>query len=154
MKSKDSKQCIYASLMILGAGIVLFRTIRMMLVENAFEMLVFWVSALLIVEFLIDLGCLLWSIRWVITGKRLHARLPLWLGAMAAILHAIRVLIYVLGRTGPWVNFDVKPKYQDAYSFEWIWVYLAAILSVLGIIGVIVIWQIIRVKAKKEHLNN
>ena len=51
MKSKDSKQRIYASLMILGPSILLFRTIRMMLVENAFEVLVLWVIALLIAEF-------------------------------------------------------------------------------------------------------
>jgi hypothetical protein len=49
------------------------------------------------------------------------------LGAAAAILHAIRVLIYMLGRTGPWVNFDEKPGHRDSYTFEWFWVYFAAI---------------------------
>lgn len=149
MKSKGSKQRIYASFMILLAGIVLFRTIRMMLVENAFEILVLWVITLLIAEFLIDLACLFWSIRWAITGKRRDATLPLWLGAIAAFLHAIRVLIYVLGRTGPWINFDVKPEYHDSYVFDWFWVYFAGTMSILGIIGVIVIWQIIRAKKKK-----
>lgn len=151
MKSKYPKQRIYAVLMILGAGILLFRTIRMLLVENALNILVLWVSILLIAEFLIDLGCVLWSVRWLITGKSVHARLPLWLGATATILHAIRVLIYVLGRTGPWVNFDVKSEYRDSYTFEWLWVYFAGILSILGIIGVIVIWQIIRIKRKKTY---
>ena len=152
MKSKDSKQRIYASLMILGASILLFRTMRMILVEKAFEILVLWVFALLIVEFLIDLSCILASIRWFTTSKRVNARLPLWFGAIATILHSIRVLIYVLGRTGPWVNFDVKPEYKNSYTFEWFLVYFAGILSILGIVGVIVIWQIIRIKGKKTDV--
>lgn len=121
----------------------------MVLIENAFNILVFWVFTLLIAEFLIDLSCVLSSIRWFISNNSIKARLPLRLGASAAILHAIRVLIYVLGRTGPWINFDVKQEYHDSYTFKWFWVYFAAILSILGIVGVIVIWQIIRYKRKQ-----
>lgn len=133
----------------LGAGILLYRTLSMMLVEHAFEILVSWVIALLIAEFLIDLGCFLSSLRWLVSNERAKARLALRLGAAAAILHAIRVLIFVLGRTGPWVNFDVKPGYRESYSFDWFWVYFAAILSIMGIAGVIVIWQLIRHRRKK-----
>lgn len=150
MKFKFSRQRIYACLLILGASILLFRTIRMVLIENAFNILVFWVFSLLIVEFLIDLSCVLSSIRWFIFDNSIKARLPLRLGAGAAILHAIRVLIYVLGRTGPWINFDVKQEYHDSYTFKWFWVYFTAILSILGIVGVIVIWQIIRFKRKQN----
>jgi len=153
MNSKSSKQRIYAGIMILLACIVLFRTLRMMLVEGAFEILVLWAIVLLILEFLIDLGCLLWSIKWIITGKRKDATIPLWLAAIAAIVHAVRVLIYVLGRTGPWVNFDVKPEHRDAYTFEWFWIYFAGILATLGVIGVIVIWQILRNKEKRNQEN-
>jgi hypothetical protein len=128
----------------LGASIIIFRTIRMMAVEQAFDILVPWVIALLIAEFLIDLSCFLSSARWMISNKLEYARLPLRLGAAAAILHAIRVLVYVLGRTGPWVNFDVKPEYHAEYTFEWFWVYFAAILAFLGVAGVIIIWRIIR----------
>ena len=80
------------------------------------------------------------SIRWFILNERTKATIPSRLGAAASILHAIRVLIYVLGRTGPWLNFDVKPEYQDSYTFEWFWAYFAAILSIFGVLGVIVIW--------------
>jgi len=149
MKTLISNQRIYALLMILGAGILLFRTLRMMLIEGAFEILLIWVIFLLLAEFLIDLACLLSSIGWFINNKLGKARLPLRLGAAAAFLHAIRVLVYVLGRTGPWVNFDVKPEYRDSYTFEWFWVYFAATLAILGIVGVIVIWQIIQYNRKK-----
>ncbi len=149
MKFRFSKQRLYASLLALGAGILLFRTIRMVMIENTFNILVFWVFILLVAEFFIDLGCVLSSITWFISDNSINSRLPLRLGASAAIFHAIRVLIYVLGRTGPWINFDVKQEYHDSYTFKWFWVYFTAILSILGIIGVIVIWQIIRHKRKQ-----
>lgn len=139
-----SKQRIYAFLLILGASILLFRTLRMMFFEKAFEILVLWVIILLMVEFLIDISCIISSLRWLISNDARKATFPLQLGAAAAIFHAIRVLIYVLGRTGPWKNFDVKPIYHSSYSFEWFWVWFAAILSVLGVIGVIVIWRLRR----------
>lgn len=151
MRSWLSKQRVYALLLMLGASILLFKTLRMMTVEQAFDILVPWVIAMLISESLIDLGCFLASLRWFISNNRLHARLALRLGAAAAILHAIRVLIYVLGRTGPWVNFDVKPEHHAAYTFEWFWVYFAAALAVLGVVGVIVIWQIIRHKRNRSE---
>ncbi len=144
MKQETTNQRIYSSLLALGAGVLLFRTIRMMLVESALEVLVPWVIFLLFAEFLLDLLCLILSIRWMLVGTSNVVILPLRVGAAAAILHAIRVLIYVLGRTGPWLNFDVKPEYHISYIFDWFWVYFAATFSLLGIIGVIVIWWIRR----------
>ena len=139
-----SKQRIYAFLLILGASILLFRTLRLMFFEQGLEILVLWVIILTILESIIDFSCIIGSLRWVISDDALKATFALRLGAAAAILHAIRVLIYVLGRTGPWVNFDVKPIYRSSYSFDWFWVWFAAILSVLGVIGVIVIWRLRR----------
>ena len=137
-----------------GASVLLYRTLSMVFAEQAFEILVWWVIALLIAEFLIDLACLLSTIPWLIRGDSFFARWPLRLGATAAILHAIRVLIYVLGRTGPWINFDVKPDQREAYSFDWFWVYFAAILSILGVAGVIVIWRIIRHRGRTANKSN
>lgn len=88
----------------------------------------------------------------MISNRREHARLPLRLIAAAVILHAIRVLVYVLGRTGPWVNFDVKPEYHEVYTFEWFWVYFAAILAFLGVAGVIIVWRIIRYRRKQSRI--
>lgn len=146
-----SRQRIYASLFTLGAGILLFRTLRMMIVEGAFELLLPWVIALLIAEFLVDLGWALCSIRWFVLNLREKARCALRLGAAAIFLHAFRVLIYVLGRTGPWENFDVRPEHRASYTFDWFWVWFAATLALLGIAGVLIIWGIIRRNKKVER---
>jgi hypothetical protein len=139
-----SKQRIYAFLLILGASFLLFRTLRLIFIEQGLEILVLWLIILTIVEFIIDFSCIVGSLRWLIYNDALKATFPLKLGAAAAIFHAIRVLIYVLGRTGPWLNFDVKLIYRPSYSFEWFWVWFAAILAALGVIGVIVIWRLRR----------
>ena len=110
------------------------------------NILVLLVSILLIVEMLIDLSCFLTTIPWWISKDRAKARIPLRLGAAAALLHALRVLVFVLGRTGPWINFDVRPEHHEAHSDTWTLtgVYFAAIMAVLGLIGVIIIWILIR----------
>jgi len=150
MGNNISKQRHYASFLILGAGILLFRAITM-LSEGALFTLVLWVSVLLLAEFLIDSGCLLSSVRWWITQDKNHSRIPLRLGASAAILHAVRVLIYVIGRVGPWVDFDVKPAHRvmQADEWSWTWLYIAAVLSVLGVIGVWIICTLDR-RAKRK----
>lgn len=157
-----SRQRIYASLLALGASILLYRTITM-ISQGALDILVVWVSILLITELLLDLSCLLSSVRWWISKNRAKALIPLRLGAAAALLHALRVLVFVLGRTGPWINFDVRPEQQEAHSDTWTWtgVYFAAIMAVLGVIGVIIIWILIRrakntnfAKLNKSHYEN
>jgi len=155
MTLNKSKQRLYASLLMLGAGILLFRTI-MMLYQGALEILVLWVSALLIFELLIDLSCLISSARWWIANDKDKSLLALRLGAAAAIFHAFRVLIFVMGRFEPWLDFDVRPEQRALHHTHWSWegVYFAAIMSILGVIGVIVIWRLsIRAKKMKHEQN-
>jgi hypothetical protein len=149
MSFNVSKQRLYASLLILGSCILIYRTISM-LSQGALEVLVSWVSGLLLAELVIDLSCLLSSANWWIANDKSKASIALRLGATAAILHAIRVLIFVLGRIGPWIDFDVRPEHRALHFARWSWtgVYFAAILSILGVIGVIIIWTI-RQRSKK-----
>ena len=140
---KFSRQRLYATLLILGAGILLYRTISMISV-GSLGILVFWVSALLIIEMILDFSCLLASVNWWLKNDRSADKLPLRLGTATALLHAIRVFIFITGRTGPWINFDVRQDQLEAHAETWSWtgVYLAGILTCLGVIGVIIIWRI------------
>jgi len=152
MSLNISKQRLFASLLILGACILLFRVFRM-ISQGAMDILVAWVSALLIAELIIDMVCLLSSIKWWIADDESKARIPLRTGASATILHAFRVLIYVIGRVGPWKDFDLRSEHQALHSIQWswFWLYFAAILSVSGVIGVLIIWKLRR-QAKKITL--
>ncbi len=145
MGNTVSHQRIYASLLAMGACILLYRTIAM-LSQGAFEVLRLWVSILLFMEMLIDFGCLLGCIRWWISNDRTKGTVALRFGAAAAIFHAFRVLVFVVGRVGPWINFDVRPESIEVHAGTWTWtgVWFAAIMSVLGVIGVIIIWMLIR----------
>jgi hypothetical protein len=150
MADRAKRQRIYASLLALGACILLYRTITM-ISQGALEILALWVSILLFAEMLIDLSCLFTTIPWWIRRDWAKAKIPLRLGAATAIFHALRVLVFVLGRIGPWKNFDVRPEHQAAHADTWSWagVYFAGIMAVLGVIGVIIIWLLIR-RAKKN----
>ncbi|UCG31025.1 MAG: hypothetical protein JSV53_03895 [candidate division WOR-3 bacterium] len=155
MGFKMSKQRLYACLLILGACILLFRTI-MMVSDGSLGVLVLWVSVLLVLEMLIDTGWLVSATVWLISGEKTKASVTLKLAAAAITLHAIRVLIFVMGRVGPWVNFDIRPEQRLLHYTRWTWsgVYFAAIMSVLGVLGVIVVWRIRRRARKGERLGN
>lgn len=139
-----TKQRSFSFLIIAGASILLFRTLRMVLVERALETTVFPVLILLFIEMASNLLCIVFSARWFLSNDRSKSSTPLRFAAFSTVLHAIRVLIYVLGRTGPWINFDVKLEYRSTYEVVWLWVWFAAIMSVLGVVGVVVIWVLRR----------
>ena len=123
-----------------------------MLSEGSLAILALWVSVLLIAELLSDAGCLLSSVRWWITNDESKAHIALKIGASAAILHAIRVLIFVLGRIGPWIDFDVRPEHRALHYTRWSrsGLYFAAIMSILGVVGVLIIWRLRRQTQKKS----
>jgi len=137
-----SRQRLFATLVFLGAGFLFFRTI-VMLTQGAMVWMVPWVAVLLLAESVLDATILLGTVRWWITCDEEHAHFPLRTTAAAVFLHAGRVLIYVLGRVGPWIDFDIRPEHRAIYSSRGSmgWVYFAAIMSILGILGVIVIWR-------------
>ena len=110
-----SRQRLYASLLALGATILLSPTL-VMLTQGALSVLVLWVSGLLILELILVITTLLGAVRWWMTSAQKDAVFALRAGAAATILHALRVLIFVLGRTGPWIDFDVKPEHRALHS--------------------------------------
>ena len=103
---------IYPVLLTLGAGLLLFRTVRLLLFENGLNSLMLWVVILTFIEMLIDFSCVIFSIKWFLKNNNQDIRISLRLGAAAAILHALRVLIYVLGKLEPLRGFGVRPEYR------------------------------------------
>lgn len=138
-KLKTNKK-IFPILMILGAGILLFRTILLLFFENGLHSLMIWVIVLTFIEMIIDLTCITFSFKWFLNNQKNNIIKSLRLGASAAIFHASRVLIYIIGRIGPWKDFDIKPDFRATNPVNIFWIYFAAILSILGIIGVFIIW--------------
>lgn len=149
MERSVFRQRLYAALLGLGACILLFRT-TLMIAQGSLGILLPWVAILLVIELALDLGCLVGSLRWCVVGTEERAGLPLRLGAAATILHAVRVLIYALGRTAPLLNFDVRPERRVVIGDQggWFWVIFASVLSILGLIGVLVIWLLRRRRRK------
>ncbi len=137
-----SRQRVYASLVGLGICILLLHTV-VMLTDGSLMVLATWASALLVVECALDTTTFLGSVRWWVTNAERHARLPLRAAAAAITLHAIRVLVFVMGRIGPWIDFDVSPEHRALHTVRWTWaqLYFAAVLSALGVVGVLITWR-------------
>ena len=100
-------------------------------------------SGLLLVESILDVAWLITALIWWIKNDQLKAGLPLRLAAAAIVVHAVRVAVYVIGRLGPWIDFDFKPLFRGSEATGWnlSWLYFAALMSALGVIGVVVVWR-------------
>ncbi|MFC2077697.1 MYXO-CTERM sorting domain-containing protein [Candidatus Bipolaricaulota bacterium] len=134
-----NRQRTYATLVGLGIWILLFKTI-VMLTDGSLTAQMVWVSALLVLEFLVDAGVFLSAVWWWLGGTASRARLPLRLTVAAILVHALRVLIYVLGRTGPWHNFDFRPEHRAGVEADWVWVVFAGAMSALSLIVLVTAW--------------
>lgn len=132
--------------MILGAGILLVRTIRLLVYEEGLIVLALWVKVLTFIEMSIDISCIIFSFKWLLNCTKRNKTISLRLGATVALFHALRVFIYVLGRIGPWKDFDKTSEYRLTGDVNLFWVYFAGILSVAGVLGVLLIGE----KIKKE----
>jgi hypothetical protein len=136
-----SQSRMIATLLFLGAAFLLYRTVAM-LAGGAVHILVPWVVALLFLELVIDgmtMGmCLLWGI----SLSTWHGVQAFRLTAAVVIVHAVRVLIFVIGRTGPWVDFDVQSLARAGHAARWTWfgVWFAATMSVLSVVVLIAVW--------------
>lgn len=38
-----------------------------------------------------------------------------WVTAALVVVHAFRVAVFALGRTGPWIDFDVRPEFRATH---------------------------------------
>jgi ABC-type Fe3+ transport system permease subunit len=119
---------------------LLYRTL-VMLTDGSMVMLVPWVAATVVVEAVMDGAEIIAAARWWRSRSERDERTALRLGAAVALFHALRVLVFVLGRTGPWPDFDVRPGYRatDASRWSWFSVIFAGTLSVAGVLVVIAV---------------
>ena len=129
-----------ALLLAAGSAFLLYRALSLLLIDDALTVLAIWALALLLVEIVFDFACLTRSLRWLTSGDMVHARPALRLAVAVILVHAVRVAIYVLGRTGPWHNFDVRPEQRATYTYDPFWVWVAATLSAMSVLAMLIFW--------------
>jgi len=144
---KESK--LYSLLIIFGAFTLLFRTIRLLIFEDGLIILEIWVKILTIIEMIFDILCLFFSFKWLIKEGSNNRDYSLKFGVIITLFHAFRVLIFVIGRIGPWKDFDKIPEYRFTDDSNLFWVYFASILSISGVIGVF----LIKLNLRKQSMN-
>lgn len=129
----------FALLLTLGAAFMFGRTL-VLISGGALVSYTWWSAVLLVVESLIDLFTLVAAGRWLVTNSHMSA--ALWATVLVVVVHAVRVAIFVLGRTGPWVDFDIRPERRVEYAGSWTWagVYFAAVMSAVSVMVVVLAW--------------
>ncbi len=152
---KSLLQRIWATLLALGAGFLFFRTIWLT-AHGYTERYTWWVAFLLVVEMLVDLSCMIASIRWWIQSDSIAARrLTLRLTVAIVFLHAVRVAIFVVGCIGPWTAWDVRPEYRAERASTWTWTgfWIASIGAVTSLLVVLAVWFVMRRNRQKSAEN-
>lgn len=127
--------------LLLGGGISILLVRAAILISTAKNFLRRWVIGLAAVELALDIATLGAAIRLCVTKVVGHRALPSRLAAVAIVVHAIRVTIFVLGRFGPFKDFDVRTGQRSDHDSRWSWagVVFAAAMSVLGVLGVLTV---------------
>ncbi len=154
IQMKFTRQRIYAAVLALGAGAFLFRAV-IMVCEGALVRSVPWVSALLVIEIIVDGIWLFASMKWGISNSSGKSEFALIAGSVAILLHALRVFIYALGQTSLLYNFDVKAEYWPlrAAPAHWL-VIVLVVLALLSVIGVGIFWMARRKKRNSANDHN
>lgn len=147
---RAASQRTYAILIAVGASIPLYRTVSLAFFEGGLQKLLPVFVVLTFVEMAVDAACLGFSIRWAVHADGAYARVPLRLGAAATLIHFLRVAVFALGRTELFRNFDVRPEYRQTYEMNVFWVYFASVLALLGVVGVVVIFLILRTRRARQ----
>ena len=132
-----NKEVSLPLLMILGASVLLFRTVRLLFFEDGLIILALWTKILTIIEMIVDILCIFFSFEWLRKSEVKFKIVSFRLCEIATLFHGFRVLIYILGRIGPWKDFDKTPEFRLQGTTNTFWLYFAGILSVVGVIGVI-----------------
>jgi hypothetical protein len=142
-----------ALLFTIGGAILVSRAFTMM-VDGYLGIYVPWAAILLALEFLIDATWLASAIAWFFKDNKANEKNTFNLAAASILLHAFRVMIFVLARIGPLTNFDIKETYHATHYARWDWtgIFLAATLSLMGVVGVLVVWGIRRRKGMVQEL--
>ena len=136
--------------MLVGGGISILVVRAAFLAVRARNVLRRWVIAMAEVELTLDLATFCAAIAWWASGARWARTTALRCAAAATIFHAVRVLVFVLGRLRPFKDFDVRPGQRTRHDETWTWrgVIFAAAMSVLGVLGVLVVWRRLRTAAR------
>lgn len=109
-----------------------------------------WLEVLTYVELVLAAATTLAALGWLIRGAA-WVRPTLRLTAALVVLHAVRVAVFVLARTGPAVDFDIQSGYRPLPADAWTWaeVWIAGGLAALSLVVLVVVWRRRRLTATR-----
>ena len=109
----------------------------------------FHACGLLVLELVVNAITLFAALWWTVKQNRGWKRIALGAVAGTVIVHAVRVAVFVLGRTGPRADFDIRSERRAEYAAEvsWFSVWFAAAMAVTS---VVVLVSVLRMGRKRR----
>lgn len=141
-----------AVLLAAGAAFMLWRTLDL-ISGRSLVVYVWWAAGLLLLEAAIDLVTFVAAARWFVTSRPNHRRTVLRAAAAVVSVHALRVAVFVLGRTGPWIDFDIRPEERAEYATGWTWTGVAVAGSMAALSVLILFAACYRVRRNRSRRN-
>jgi len=151
--SASKRNRIYAALLMTGASVVAYRAVSMM-ANGYLSILVSWVAASIVLELCFDVACFLTCIPWLTSGDSSRGSVPLQIFALSTIVHAVRVLVFAMGRLDTrWKDFDVRVEHRDEHGERgnMAQVYFASFMSLVSLVVLVKIqrWRANHLKRDK-----
>ncbi len=109
---------VYAVALFLGGSVLLVRAITLFC-QGALGQWVPWVGVSLFVETAIIILALVALVVWFLDPSDRRTTAVFRVTAALVVVHAFRVAVFALGRTGPWVDFDVRPEFRATHGELW-----------------------------------
>ena len=142
LTAASGRRRLYAVALFAGGSVLMFRAVTLFS-QDAPARWVPWVGFTLYVETGVIVIALVTIVVWFVDPNDRRTTAAFWATAMLVLVHAFRVAIFALGRTGPWFDFDVRPEFRANHSELWTWgeVYFASAAALLSLAITFVVWR-------------
>ena len=135
---------LLAGFLLIGGAFLFYRAAFLIWVGHAARY-VFWLRGLTFVELALAAVIVATAAIWLAGGSAAWRRRTLQLTAALIVLHALRVAVFALARTGPWIDFDVRPEHRpvDPATWSWVEVWFASGMAGLSLIVLlaVLVWR-------------
>lgn len=137
-----SRRRVYAVALLLGGAVLLVRAITLFS-QGAIARWTPWVGFSLWVETTVIVIALTTLVLWLVDPSDRRTTAALVVTTVLVLVHAFRVAVFALGRTGPWVDFDVRPEFRADHGALWTWgeVWFASGAALVSLVVTMVVWR-------------
>ena len=135
-------------ILLMAGGAILVTRAMVLIGGGSTERFVSWLAFLTWVELALAVAACASAAVWAWRPEPANVTRTLKVAASLTLLHAIRVAVFVVGRIGPFRDFDVRPEWRADHAGTWTWgeVWFAGLAAALSLVVLVAVWRYRRAK--------